>query len=324
MEAPDEPSGEERAAGAGRGGVARLAGAQRARAPARARAARDRAGVLGRALPERDLGLPARAARHREDADAQRARPPGRPAGRGAAVSDRFDELVGEIDDRARAGAAPARPRAAAVRRRAARAVPHAAAPRPCRSRRCSGRAGAAGRSPCSRPRSRLPPSARASSPARGDAGPERVITMGGAGSERDATASIELLPQDKAGNWPMRVLVRGLEPKQGPRRLLRALADRRREADGVVRPLHRRRRPHHRDAHRPLRPQALRRLGRHARRLGRDPAHDLAGCQSSIRFPSGSTAQPKRPNSCSSIRSSTSAPAARSCASIASRSRTR
>lgn len=47
------------------------------------------------------------------------------------------------------------------------------------------------------------------------DAAPERVITMRGAGPERDATASIELLPQDEAGNWPMRVLVRGLEPSR-------------------------------------------------------------------------------------------------------------
>lgn len=44
------------------------------------------------------------------------------------------------------------------------------------------------------------------------DASPERVITMSGVGAEQDATASIELLPQDDAGNWPMRVLVRGLE----------------------------------------------------------------------------------------------------------------
>jgi hypothetical protein len=43
----------------------------------------------------------------------------------------------------------------------------------------------------------------------------EAVITMAGAGTERDATASIEVLPQDEAGNWPMRVLVRGLEPSR-------------------------------------------------------------------------------------------------------------
>ena len=28
-----------------------------------------------------------------------------------------------------------------------------------------------------------------------------------------DARATIELLPQDASGNWPLRVLVRGLEP---------------------------------------------------------------------------------------------------------------
>lgn len=47
------------------------------------------------------------------------------------------------------------------------------------------------------------------------DASPERVITMRGVGVERDATASIELLPEDGAGNWPMNVLVRGLEPSR-------------------------------------------------------------------------------------------------------------
>ena len=50
------------------------------------------------------------------------------------------------------------------------------------------------------------------------DAAPERVITMAGAGAERDATASIEVLAQDSAGNWPMRVLVRGLEPSRDRR----------------------------------------------------------------------------------------------------------
>jgi len=47
------------------------------------------------------------------------------------------------------------------------------------------------------------------------DPAPERVITMSGVGAERDATASIELLPQDESGNWPMNVLVRGLEPSR-------------------------------------------------------------------------------------------------------------
>ena len=47
------------------------------------------------------------------------------------------------------------------------------------------------------------------------DASPVRVITMAGVGAERDATASIELLEEDAAGNWPMRLLVRGLEPSR-------------------------------------------------------------------------------------------------------------
>jgi hypothetical protein len=47
------------------------------------------------------------------------------------------------------------------------------------------------------------------------DATPERLITMSGVGAERDATASIELLAEDGAENWPMNVLVRGLEPSR-------------------------------------------------------------------------------------------------------------
>jgi hypothetical protein len=41
------------------------------------------------------------------------------------------------------------------------------------------------------------------------------VITMTGVGAERDATASIRLLHEDDAENWPMDVLVRGLEPSR-------------------------------------------------------------------------------------------------------------
>jgi hypothetical protein len=48
------------------------------------------------------------------------------------------------------------------------------------------------------------------------EAAPERVIEMNGVGAEQDATASIELLPMDDAENWPMDVLVRGLEPSGG------------------------------------------------------------------------------------------------------------
>jgi hypothetical protein len=47
------------------------------------------------------------------------------------------------------------------------------------------------------------------------DGGPERVIVMSGVGEASGATASIELLPADEAGNWPMNVLVRGLEPSR-------------------------------------------------------------------------------------------------------------
>jgi hypothetical protein len=43
------------------------------------------------------------------------------------------------------------------------------------------------------------------------------VIQMTAVGSGRSAaTGSIELLPADESGNWPMRVLIRGLEPSVG------------------------------------------------------------------------------------------------------------
>jgi hypothetical protein len=42
-----------------------------------------------------------------------------------------------------------------------------------------------------------------------------RVIPMSGVGPERDAAAEIELLQEDAAGNWPMRVVLRGLEPSR-------------------------------------------------------------------------------------------------------------
>lgn len=47
------------------------------------------------------------------------------------------------------------------------------------------------------------------------DAAPERTIVMKGVGETRGSFATIELLPQDASGNWPMRVLVRGLEPSE-------------------------------------------------------------------------------------------------------------
>jgi len=45
-----------------------------------------------------------------------------------------------------------------------------------------------------------------------GEVEPEVVIAMRGADR---ASGSIELLPQDASGNWPMRVHVRGLEPSR-------------------------------------------------------------------------------------------------------------
>jgi hypothetical protein len=43
----------------------------------------------------------------------------------------------------------------------------------------------------------------------------EAVIPMAGTAQAVGATASIELLPQDESGNWPMNVLVRGLTPSR-------------------------------------------------------------------------------------------------------------
>ncbi|MHB1242091.1 MAG: hypothetical protein ACYC1P_01605 [Gaiellaceae bacterium] len=41
----------------------------------------------------------------------------------------------------------------------------------------------------------------------------QRVIPLAGTAAARGAFASIELLPQDASGNWPMRLIVRGLPP---------------------------------------------------------------------------------------------------------------
>ena len=42
-----------------------------------------------------------------------------------------------------------------------------------------------------------------------------RVIPMAGVGEARGASASIEILPEDEAGNWPMNVVARGLQPSR-------------------------------------------------------------------------------------------------------------
>jgi len=43
-----------------------------------------------------------------------------------------------------------------------------------------------------------------------------RVIPMAGVNDGRGGSASIELLPQDESGNWPLNVRLRGLEPSKG------------------------------------------------------------------------------------------------------------
>ena len=131
-------------------------------------------------------------------------------------MSDRFDELVGEIDDPARAGAAARACTSCCSRSTRRRSV----APR---ARRRSRRAGA---TLLPRRRGRalvllaaaLAAAVRSApagwpAPRGGDVEPEAVIAM--RRRRPGATGSIELLPQDAAGNWPMNVLVRGLEPSR-------------------------------------------------------------------------------------------------------------
>jgi hypothetical protein len=48
------------------------------------------------------------------------------------------------------------------------------------------------------------------------DVEPVAVIEMTGVGFADGANGSIELLPEDESGNWPMRLLIRGLEPSTG------------------------------------------------------------------------------------------------------------
>jgi Anti-sigma-K factor rskA len=128
-------------------------------------------------------------------------------------VSDRFDELVGEVDDQ--------RER---ERLRRVHELLLSVDPPPERSP-------ALDTAPVPRPEPLLPRRRRRTlvllaaalaaasfgagwlAGARdGDVEPQAVIAMSGQGG---ATGSIELLPQDASGNWPMLVLVRGLEPSR-------------------------------------------------------------------------------------------------------------
>ena len=47
------------------------------------------------------------------------------------------------------------------------------------------------------------------------DVEPQAEILMHGVDEARGSYGTIELLPQDASGNWPMRVLVRGLQPSR-------------------------------------------------------------------------------------------------------------
>ena len=66
---------------------------------------------------------------------------------------------------------------------------------------------------------------------------------MNGVGASRGATASIELLPADEAGNWPMNVLVRGLDPSRDRSDFYELWLTRDGRALRLLRPLRRRRR---------------------------------------------------------------------------------
>ena len=48
-----------------------------------------------------------------------------------------------------------------------------------------------------------------------GDDEAVRVIPMSGTAQAAGASASIELLPDDESGNWPMNLLIRGLPPSR-------------------------------------------------------------------------------------------------------------
>ena len=105
----------------------------------------------------------------------------------------------------------------------------------------------------------------------------ERVLTMTGVGDVSAARGTIELLAQDTAGNWPMLVRVRGLEPSVDRRDYYELWLTQGRRARRAVRPLRGRRRRDRSHAERPVRPPRLRRLDRHPRRVGRPAADDLS-----------------------------------------------
>ena len=207
------------------------------------RAGGDRPRVLLRLLAERGRGVPPHPARHRQDANAQRARPARRCARRESCEHQNpppFDELIEADDpDRARLQQAHELLVAAGASARAA-AVARVGAGRAERHRDHASRAAAT-------PRSRRSPSPPAVLFGVGYAiggrdspdEPVQTIAMTGAGG---ATASIALLAPDEAGNWPMQLEVSGLPPLPD-RQELHALAHEGRRARRVVRLVRRRRR---------------------------------------------------------------------------------
>jgi hypothetical protein len=117
-------------------------------------------------------------------------------------VTDRFDDLVGDVDDPAE------RERLRRLHELLLSVEPPPALVPPLRRARR--------RYPLALLAAALTAAAFGGGYLLGDRGgdPEtvRTIAMTGVGEERDASATIELLAADAAGNWPMRVRVRGLE----------------------------------------------------------------------------------------------------------------
>ena len=181
-----------------------------------ARARGDRARLLERAVAERGGELPRTPARHREDADAERARAArGRPGRRAAHATPRFDELVGpEVEGAERerlehvhdllvqAGPPPeiapgleggptlgttlGRPRRVRVRRGA---MLLAAAVAALALAFVGGYLAGNG----------------------GKSASGHVLHLSGTAAAPHALASLQVEPKDAAGNWPMKLTVEGL-----------------------------------------------------------------------------------------------------------------
>ena len=236
-------------------------------------------------------------------------------------MSDRFDELVGEIEDPDETTGCGACTSCCSRSTRRPRSPPRW-------RRRSRGRAGAALAAPAAhgaRPdrggarRGRRSAPAGSRAPRSDDVEAVVSIPMVGTAQAAGATASIELLPQDESGNWPMNVVVRGLTPSRDRSDYYELwLTKGGKLADPCGRFIvHTGADEGRLSASRTACGSTTAGSSRGTARTCRSsqpPRPKTSGCQSSKRFPSGSTAQPKRPNSCSSTFSSTSAPAARSC----------